>query len=256
MSDYKKLKNKNVLVVDDNILNRIAARRTMSNYGIIVTEVKDGQEAIDAIIEETFDIILMDIQMPVLDGIEATKIIREKLKINTPIIALTGSDSKEQIDLCLSIGMNAYIIKPFTKETLLQTLLNIDHQKSTTLIEKSSHTNTVSVELYSLDKIKEISRGDDEFVNKMVRLFIESATKTLDMMLSAFQEKDFIALSALAHRITPSIHDLNISQITYEIKQLELLSKGNPKSELIPEFLLKIESVLRIVINQMTKELT
>ena len=79
MSDYKQLKNKNILVVDDNIMNRIAARRTMSNYGIIVTEVKDGQEAIDAIMEETFDIILMDIQMPVLDGIEATKIIREKL---------------------------------------------------------------------------------------------------------------------------------------------------------------------------------
>lgn len=256
MSDYKQLNKKKVLVVDDNIINRIAARRTMLNYGIIVTEVKDGQEAIDAIIEETFDIILMDIQMPVLDGIEATKIIREKLKIKTPIIALTGSDSKEQIDLCLSIGMNAYIIKPFTKETLLQTLLNIDQQKSTTLIEKSSLTNTASVELYSLDKIKEIGRGDDEFVNKMVNLFIKSANNTLEKMLSAFQEKDFITLSALAHRIKPSIHDLNISEITYEIKQLEILSKGNPKSELIPEFLFKIESVLKNVINQMTKEIT
>lgn len=251
MSAYRQLKNINVLIVDDNIMNRIAARRTMSNCGIIVTEVKDGQEAIDVIIKETFDIILMDIQMPVLDGIEATKVIREKLKIKTPIVAFTGNDSKEHIDLCLSIGMNAYIIKPFTKETLLQTLLNLDHQKSTTILE-----NTVSIELYNLSKIKEISRGDDEFVNKMAGLFVSSATSTLELMRLAFQEKDFIALSELAHRISPSIHDLNISEITYEIKQLEVLSKENPKSKLIPEYLLKIESVIKTVINQMIKEIT
>ena len=254
MSDYKPFQNKKILIADDNIMNRKAVKRTMSNYGAIVTEAINGEEAINKVIQETFDIILMDIQMPIIDGIEATKIIREKLNIRTPIFALTGTDSQEQVDLCLSVGMDGYIMKPFTKETLLQPLLNIGHQNKKTVKDQPKTLNSQSHKTYSLEKIKEISNGDTEFVTKMVHLFIQTASSSLEMMKTAYGEKDFKSLNAIAHRIKPSINDLKIHQITDEIKQVELLSKENPDSKLIPEFLIKIENVLNNAINQMKQD--
>ena len=253
MSDYKPLQNKKILIADDNIMNRKAVKRAMSNYGAIVTEVINGEEAINKVIQDTFDIILMDIQMPIIDGIEATKIIREKLNIRTPIVALTGTDSQEQVDLCLSMGMDGYIMKPFTKETLLQPLLNIGHQNKKEIKKQICTLNSQSNDIFSLEKIKKISSGDKEFVAKMIDLFIQTASSSLEMMKTAYAEKDFKSLSAIAHRIKPSINDLEIIQITDEIKQVEFLSKENPNSKLIPEYLIKIEKVLNIVIDQMRK---
>ncbi|MGK0317819.1 MAG: CheY-like chemotaxis protein/HPt (histidine-containing phosphotransfer) domain-containing protein [Saprospiraceae bacterium] len=255
MPDYKLLENKKVLIVDDNIMNRILARRTMANYDILITEVQNGKEAIDEIIKDNFDIILMDIQMPVMNGIQATRIIRKELKLSTPIVALTGSALKEQIDQCLSAGMDAYIVKPFNKEILLQTLLNVSQQKTSVIQHETKDREPQHMMDYDISKIEEISRGDKEFVNRMIGLFVKTIPSSLQKMKMAFQEKDFKTLNAITHRIKPSIDDLGITQISEEIKQVEFLSLEKPNSELIPQFLVKIENVLNQVIDQLTNEL-
>lgn len=255
MPDYKLLGKKKVLIADDNIMNRILARRIMANYDILITEVKNGKEAIDEIVKDSFDIILMDIEMPVMDGIQATRIIRKELELNTPIIAITGSVFKEQIDLCLSAGMDAVIVKPFNKELLLQTLLNASQQNKNDFQYKINDRETGDEMDYDLSKIKEISNGDKEFVNRMIELFVNIIPPSLQKMKIAFQDKDFKTLNAIAHRIKPSINDLGVTQISHEIKQVEFLSLENPKSVLLPKFLVKIENVLNQVITQLVKEL-
>lgn len=121
------LKDKKILVVDDNIMNRMVANIILQEFNVIVSEASNGQEAVNFLKENECDIILMDLQMPVLDGYEASKIIRQELKLETPIIALTASDIEEDKEKCFEVEMNDYLYKPFEKEQFLQIICKWIH---------------------------------------------------------------------------------------------------------------------------------
>ena len=119
----------NILVADDTELNRAMVTRLLQRKGHHATSVEDGLQAFDRFRQEVFDAVLMDVQMPVMDGIEATKNIRQweeaESKTPVPIIALTANDEKRQRDLYLSAGMNDVIVKPLDVKTLLPAIEKI-----------------------------------------------------------------------------------------------------------------------------------
>jgi len=115
----KNLKGKKILVVDDNLLNRMVATFILKEYEVQFAEAGDGLEAINFLKNNECDLVLMDIQMPVLNGIMATKAIREELKLNIPIIALTANAIKGEKEKCLEAGMSDYLSKPFEEEQFL-----------------------------------------------------------------------------------------------------------------------------------------
>jgi CheY-like chemotaxis protein len=106
-------KGKKALLVEDNSMNRFIAKHSLNYLGIETIEAENGQIATEIVSSQKFDLILMDIQMPVMDGVEATIYIRNILKIDTPIIALTANAFKHDIDLYLKSGMNDFITKPY-----------------------------------------------------------------------------------------------------------------------------------------------
>jgi PAS domain S-box-containing protein len=108
-----------VLLVEDNKINRLIAGKALEMLGTTYVEAINGIEAIEILKNESFDLILMDIQMPEMDGVEATKWIRNQMNISTPIVALTANVFRQDIDSYLEIGMNDYIIKPFDEEDFL-----------------------------------------------------------------------------------------------------------------------------------------
>ena len=112
----KLLKGKQILLVEDNKINRLIVRKMLELSGCIVEEAENGNIAINKVINQKFDLILMDIQMPEMDGIEATKIIRTGLNLSTPILALTANSFQHDIDKYFDIGMNDFIIKPFEED--------------------------------------------------------------------------------------------------------------------------------------------
>jgi PAS domain S-box-containing protein len=112
----------NVLLVDDNSINRIVANNSLRRFNCSVTEAMNGNEALEILKNKVFDIILMDLKMPDMSGIEATKKIRVDLKLQTPIIAFTASAFKTEIDKCKKHGMNDYIIKPYEELYLIETI--------------------------------------------------------------------------------------------------------------------------------------
>lgn len=123
---FKNVTGKKVLLVEDNKINRLIAGKSLEIIGCIYKEAVNGLEALELLKNETFDLILMDIQMPEMDGVEATKIIRNELKITIPIIALTANVFKQDIDSYLAVGMNDFIIKPFEEENFFEKIsLNI-----------------------------------------------------------------------------------------------------------------------------------
>lgn len=119
-SAFSNFNNLRVLLVEDSIFNMLVATTVLNNFQIFPEEASNGLEAVTKLkAGKQFDVILMDIQMPEMDGLEATRIIREELKINTPIIAITANAVKEELESYIEKGMNDYITKPFEEKTLL-----------------------------------------------------------------------------------------------------------------------------------------
>jgi len=121
--DKKALEGLNILLAEDNKFNQLLEIRILENLGANVSLAENGREAIDQLKKGAFHLVLMDIQMPELDGIDATRFIREQMKMEVPIIALTANAFRQELDKCLDAGMNCCVTKPFKKEVLIQKIL-------------------------------------------------------------------------------------------------------------------------------------
>ena len=121
-TDIKSLEGKKVLIVDDNKINQLVTQKVLEQHGMTHLTASNGKEAVDIVEKETFDFILMDINMPIMNGIEATRRIRE-FDVETPIIALTATNFVDPEKEVYCHGVNSIIVKPYDTEHLLQALL-------------------------------------------------------------------------------------------------------------------------------------
>jgi len=112
-------------LVEDDDLNIFLIQKLSVFWGMKIDIAKNGKKAIEILKTKTFDLILMDVQMPLMDGLKATKYIRENLKILTPIIGLTANAVKSDQQKCLNAGMTAYITKPFDADYLKQKMIDL-----------------------------------------------------------------------------------------------------------------------------------
>lgn len=241
-----------VLLVEDNELNQLVAENSLNYFKCSVTKADNGKMAVEIARNEPFDIILMDIQMPEMDGIEATKVLREELEIRTPIIALTANAFKTEIDNCINAGMNDYITKPFIEENLLKIIYK--HNKNAKHLH--SKKSTGEEVLYDIKNIKTLSRGNEEFVQKMLSIFISQTQETIPLVEKAFEEKNNSEIARLVHKIKPSVEGIGIFSIKEDVKLLEISAKEQ-KAELTELYALfeKIKQTLNTVINQLKAEL-
>ena len=157
------LSGRKILITDDNDLNRLIGSIILTNYGAKVLMAENGEKAIETINDEDLDMVLMDLQMPVMNGLEATKNLR-KSGSSLPIIALTAAAIKGERENCIASGMNDYITKPFKEDEFLETI-------EKWLKEKPMSSNAINAALptpplYDLSTLREISRGNEIFVKK------------------------------------------------------------------------------------------
>ncbi|MDN4028436.1 response regulator [Chryseobacterium gambrini] len=253
VKEHVSIEGTRVLLVEDNELNQLVAENSLTHFGCEVTKADNGRRAIDILSKKQFDIILMDIQMPELDGIEATKIIRKDFRLTTPIIALTANAFKTEIDNCIAAGMNSYITKPFDEDELLKVIYkNIKMQNA-------PETNDSGAEkaLYDLKNIQALSRGNEDFIQKMLSIFITQTQQTIPLVEQAFEEKNYAEISRLIHRIKPSIEGVGIYSIKETVKELEVKSKDQQTdfTELYTMFL-EVKNTLSTAIEQLEKEIT
>jgi CheY-like chemotaxis protein len=115
------LAGKHILVVEDNTINQMLAKYTLSTSGANIDICDTGTKALEKLHDKQYDLILMDIHMPELDGYQTTEIIRNELKLQLPILAMTASIGSE-LEKCMSVGMNGSVPKPFTLESLNEEL--------------------------------------------------------------------------------------------------------------------------------------
>ena len=231
-----------ILLVEDNEMNRFIAIQSLKHLGYEITEAKNGLEAIEKIQQSDFDLILMDIQMPFMDGVEATKQIRSKYNADVPIIALTANAFKHDIDLYLSVGMNNYLIKPYKENELLEKIGIYSNKHKN---QESCSVNLSSkVSLFDLSQIRELSRGDEQFVKRMLVAFKNLANQTTIQLAEALDNNDLSTIGMVAHKIKPSIDNLSIISIHDKVR---LLEKFNPENNTDSELKILVDDVNKVL---------
>ncbi|TAF68926.1 MAG: PAS domain-containing sensor histidine kinase [Flavobacterium sp.] len=239
-----------ILIVEDNKMNRMVLQNSLQYFNCKVTEAENGLEALELVKQNSYDIILMDIQMPEMDGLVTTKIIRNEFKLNTPIIALTANAFKTEIENCKNAGMDDYISKPFDENLLIEAIAKLTVNRTKT----KSYTRENTIEnVYNLTVLHNLSRGNIDFVKKMIIIFIEQTSKTLVDIDKAFLENNFLEISKLIHKIKPSIESIGINIILKDITTLEKVSKTSTNKDEIYQLLQKVKPILILAINQLEK---
>jgi PAS domain S-box-containing protein len=246
------LNNIRILVVEDNEINRLVANVALANYKAKTYEVENGQEAINFLKEKNVDIILMDLQMPVMNGIEATKHIRREMKINTPIIALTANAQKKEIENCMAAGMNDYVLKPFDEKELYNTIVkNLNREVAESDTYSQEKTNKPE-NLYDLSNLLKISNNNEAFMNNIIQLFIDHIPQSINDIRKAFNEKDFEKVRKIAHRIKPNILNFGIISIKDDIQQLLELNHEQDNSQ-YSGIINKISDTIDLVVKDLKK---
>ena len=227
------LQGYSILLVEDNKLNQILAVAILEKWGAKVVVVNNGQQAVDISETETFDIILMDIQMPVMDGMTASRIIREKLRITTPILALSANVIKGIVERCEEAGMQGYISKPFDADDLLRKIrVYVPKCRLNNEVSKGTDENIIVSDVSRLMKMI----GSDQIqLNIMLDKFLEITPSYMDELNKADYANNVEAIATSAHKIKSSIDLVSAPVMRDLILKINQISKhGGDIAELKP----------------------
>lgn len=239
------LLNLRILLVEDNDINRLYAKSILETWKCKTDIAENGLIAIEKLKYNVYDAILMDVQMPVMDGYEATKVIRrmaDPVK-SIPIIALTANATKVDVEKCLAAGMNDYLAKPFAPEDLYEKLF-----KKLKITPNTPHVSKEPQKVsFNLGYLKKMSGDNPEFVRDMVDTFISSTPKLIQDMEDAFVQADLVKVGKIAHQIKPSLALMGIPQLKEAAIQLEEMVKTPHAKNLQQEVANFIEACRKVV---------
>lgn len=212
-----------ILVTDDNTFNRVVARDTLlENADVTIIEAENGQEAIDVLLEKEIDVILMDVQMPVMNGFESTRAIRklDGPKKDTPIIALTASVLRTDLDKCKDAGMDSYIPKPFKRHDLIAGIaevLNIELRSSKTKSKAAKSSSQTKSGVTDLEYLTNFCKGDRSKMKKYIDMFLKGAQALEEQLTTSLAEED-------SEAIANQVHSFNTKFIMMGMKETKSLS--------------------------------
>lgn len=189
-----------ILAVEDNQMNQLLMKHTFQSWNLHFVLAENGQQAIDKLQKDKYDLVLLDIQMPIMDGYLAAKTIRHELKSNIPIIAMTAHAMAGEREKCLSHGMNDYISKPIQEKELLHLLKKyLARQKHSFELLKASlhHIN--------LEFLYDLVMGNSAFLNNIIRQFLNQFPGEMDSLKEAVEKKNSKQIATLAHHIQSTV---------------------------------------------------
>lgn len=230
-------KQLNILLAEDNPVNQKVAVSILKKEGFNVTVANNGKEVISLLEKDKFDLVLMDVHMPEMDGLEATKIIREK-GINTPIVALTANAFEEDRKRCLEAGMDAYLSKPIRIGELFnviselfkdkgQSVSETDRENGKTGLEKKDDVAEKDMNQPEIDikKALEVVGGDKELLNELLKMFLKDCPEKIKKLEQAIKNKDFKTVQETAHNLKGASGNLALTKIHELCLGLENMGK-------------------------------
>jgi CheY-like chemotaxis protein len=234
------LVNKRILVAEDNSINQVVVKHALTNLGATVDIVTDGTEAIEKIKQQPYDLILMDIQMPDMDGYDTTRYIRNALQNSIPIIAMTAFAQKGEDDKCLEVGMNGYVSKPFTTESLTNTITKV--LSSPMNVNSNPYILNKEDVVVDISMLYEVAADDENYIQLMISTFIENMPTTIERIEKSYSEGDYDELYRAAHYAKSSLSVIKINEMLEWVKEIEASAKYKKNFEMLPELIEKVKT--------------
>ncbi|MFM7016616.1 MAG: response regulator [Bacteroidota bacterium] len=247
-----------VLVAEDHDINRFIIEKILKDWNYEYDFAKNGEDAVAFANKQRYDLILMDIEMPDIDGYKATSLIRSSSGINqaTPIIAITGHAMNGEREKCIASGMNEYISKPF-KSGELQELI----QK---LIVQVKHDSTLKEDYFmqelSTDRctdmhfLRELSDNNDQFYKDFLIMFLTNTPIAINAIKTAFEQNDWENLKLASHKVKPSFNYVGLKELNSLAAKIEAQAKAHDPENIL-EMIARIEEVMVIAIKELESEL-
>ncbi len=255
-----------VLLVEDNDINQMYSSNILKKWNCQVDIAANGYIALEKLRKNHYDLILMDIQMPVMDGMETTRNIRNNFispKADLPIIALTANAIKGDNVKCLEVGMNDYLPKPFVPEELFNKIIKLTKIKPRELdaaVEQNqSQIDTVKNDnrlktIVDLSYLKDISDNDEEFVKEMIQSFMENSPLMIAQIKQSAAKQDWEEVGKIAHKIKPSIVFMGINSIKDVVETIESNGMKHKNVDQIPDLIKKLEAACIQANEELKKE--
>lgn len=215
-------KNIKVLVVEDIELNQLLMKTLLDDFGFKRDMAANGKIAIEKLQATPYDIILMDLQMPEMDGFEATAYIRNKMNLTIPIIAITADVTTVDLEKCKAVGMNDYIAKPVDEKLLYSKIIGlvknplaVRSNGQTAEARKDDKTGQANdqakkTKYINLDYLNQCTRSDPKLMMEMISLYVEQTSSLVHAMKQSLEDKDWNLLQAVAHKMIPSFSIMGI----------------------------------------------
>jgi PAS domain S-box-containing protein len=220
-----------ILLAEDNEINRMVAIGTLKNMGHHVLAVQNGKEALKALERERFDLVLMDIQMPDMDGVEATKSIRQ-MEIGTgkriPIVALTARAMKGDKEKYLGYGMDAYLSKPVKSKHLAEMISRLFVGKN---LPEALNTSPSQEDVLNETELLDQVAGDHNLLRKVVQVFQKEYPERLSIIAEAVDSGDAKMIDSVAHKLKGSTGTLGGHRAMNAAYRLESIGKSGDLSE-------------------------
>jgi len=203
-----------VLVVEDIPLNQLLMKTILDDFGFERDVAANGKIAIEYLQNKAYDVVLMDLQMPEMNGFEATDYIRNTMKSNIPIIALTADVTTVDLAKCKAVGMNDYIAKPIDERVLYHKIIGLI--KNPTLVKYASqqgneYADIKKTKCTNLDYLLKLTKANPKLMMEMISLYLKQTPPLISAMTQSFQKKDWLALHAAVHKMIPSFSIMGMS---------------------------------------------
>ncbi|TLV02249.1 ATP-binding protein [Dyadobacter luticola] len=227
------LNDQKALIVEDNPINQGLMAKFMQEFSIKYAIAENGKEALQILQNETFDIILTDIQMPEMDGYTLTTQIRQTLKLGIPIIAMTANAMPGEREKCIGYGMNDHLPKPIREADLQRIFSEYLHIKSASHAH-ASHSNPTDFTIIDLGYMREISGGDEEYEKLVTSQFLDLVPAQLEALSAAFYHRNNPEIRHIAHNLKTTISIMGLDEKLFtELDSLENEELDEDRQEIL-----------------------
>lgn len=254
-ADLSAIRGSSILLVEDNRFNQQVAREMLEDAGAIVCLANNGQEALDMLQQDRFDCVLMDVQMPVMNGLDATRRIRANPALfDMPVVAMTANVGKEDQTRCFDAGMNDSVAKPINPGMLFAVLGKciVNNAKNKSMITHETNDNQ-ALKPIDLAVLSETWGNRQSIVHKYTQMFVETIKESMIEINSALARKDFLALSLLGHSTKSSARMVGAKDLSNFCLELEAL-KDNQDLDIARTIVGKMTISVAIIVEYLERE--
>jgi len=252
------IKHIKVLVVEDMALNQLLMKTLLDDFGFEKDIAENGKIAIEKLQTTSYDIILMDLQMPEMNGFEATEYIRNTMHSNIPIIALTADVTTVDLAKCRAVGMNDYIAKPVDEKLLFSKILGLVKKPALSKYSEAIDneiTDSKKIKCIDLEYLERRTKSNPTLMMEMISAYLEQTPTLINAMRKSFQNKDWDSLYATIHKMIPSFSIMGISSDFEKMaKKVQEYASTQQQAEGISELVLQLGNVCTQACRELEEE--